>query len=76
MFLERCHHQGECLVPVLQPVPDPGPDVDPDVHLPILLLVVDPPGQWGEGELEAGHTILTPGHRKLYITTVFLAEKI
>ena len=74
IFLEWRDDQGERLVPDLCPLLGPGPDVDPDVHLPVLLLVVDPPGQGGEGELEACHTVFTPGHRELHIPAVFLTE--
>ena len=39
-----------------------GVDVDPDVHLLVLLLVVNPPGQGSEGEVEADDSVVLPGH--------------
>ena len=75
-FLEGSDHQGEGL---LRAVPQhqvpPGVDVDPDVHLTVLLLVVDPSRQGCEGEVKAGHTVLTSWHWQLHISAIFLTEK-
>ena len=75
-FLEGSDHQGEGL---LRGVPQhqvpPGVDVDPDVHLTVLLLVVDPSRQGCEGEVKAGHTVLTSWHWQLHISAIFLTVK-
>ena len=69
-FLERSDYKCEGLLLFHVPVVD----VQPDVHLPVLLLVVDPPGQRGQGELKAHDSILAPRNWQLNISTIFLTE--
>ena len=71
-YLERRHHEGQCLGHSILLL-TPGVDVYPYVHLLVLLLVVDPPGQGSEGEVEADHSVLLPGDGKFHLPTVLLA---
>ena len=52
-----------------------GVDVDPDVHLLVLLLVVNPPGQRSEGEVEADDSVVLPGDGQLDLPAVFFTER-
>ena len=77
IFLERSNYKCERLwYPVTVSVGVGGVDVDPDVHLLVLLLVIDPPGKGGEREVKAHNSILTPGHRQLYISTISRTESV
>ena len=49
-------------------------DLQPDVHLHVVLLAVDPVGEGGEGEGEAGDPLLPlGGDWRLHLPTVFPA---
>ena len=52
-----------------------GVDVDPDVHLLVLLLVVNPPGQRSEGEVEADDSVVFPGQGQLHLPAVLLTGR-